>query len=133
MKEMIIIRGLPSSGKSSLAKILASASPNSVAICSADQYFNNGGAYKFDKDCLKDAHAYCKHKAHYECTNGTQLVIIDNTNTTKKEYQYYVDIANHFGYNVRSIIVETTHSNKNDHNVPDETVQKMKRRFKVNL
>jgi predicted kinase len=133
MKEMIILRGLPSSGKSSLAKILAGACPSSV-ICSADNYFvDSYGNYVYNPSHIRFAHQDCQRLARLAAIQASGLIIIDNTNTTEQEYQYYIDLGNQYGYNIRSIVVETTHSNKNDHNVPEKTITKMRNRFKVNL
>lgn len=71
-------------------------------------------------------------------------VIIDNTNTMKKEYQKYVDLAEENGYTViyyvanfngKAFDKETKKWNvnflydNNVHKVPKETIQKMADRF----
>ena len=42
-------------------------------------------------------------------------------------------MADTFGYDVNTIIVESRHDRKSIHNVPDETIEKMKQRFSVKL
>jgi len=45
----------------------------------------------------------------------------------------YYKMAEEFGYTVFSIIVENRHGGVNVHNVPAETIEKMKNRFSVEL
>jgi hypothetical protein len=47
--------------------------------------------------------------------------------------QAYYDLAKSYGYKVNSIIVENRHGGVNEHNVPQETLEKMKQRFEVKL
>jgi predicted kinase len=62
-----------------------------------------------------------------------ERIIIANTNTTEKEMQPYVDLAEQFGYRIFSVIVETRHDGKNNHNVPENTLDKMRERFNLKL
>jgi hypothetical protein len=45
----------------------------------------------------------------------------------------YYKLAEQYGYKVVSLIVENRHGNKNIHNVPDETLEKMESRFQIKL
>jgi hypothetical protein len=105
-KKLIIMRGLPGSGKSSLAQLL---SPN---ICSADDYFvNDDGVYEFDKGKLTDAHEYCLKKCHKYIDDEQNTIVIDNTNSTHNEYKKYVDLAYLHGYT--AVILEIYCINRN--------------------
>jgi hypothetical protein len=42
-------------------------------------------------------------------------------------------LAQKYDYKVVSLIVENRHGNKSVHDVPDETIEKMKKRFEVSL
>jgi predicted kinase len=95
---MVIMRGLPGSGKSSLARILArNLSPN--LICSADSYFETKDGYQFSKDRLSAAHAACLERAEDIVSYGG-TVIIDNTNSRRSEYQKYIDLADENNYDI---------------------------------
>ena len=98
---MIILRGLPGSGKSYLTACDEFAS---AEICSADDYFCMSGEYNFEKDELKKAHDFCYNTCVEYLHNRKDTVIIDNTNSTLKEYKKYIDAGNCFGYMV--IILE---------------------------
>ncbi len=128
-----ILRGLPGSGKSTIAKILASIAD--VIVCSADNLFVNRatGVYQFDKTKLPQAHAEC-YKKFYGCILEGYNVVIDNTNTSEWEYKKYKDFAEKMGYQVHVINVQTNLSDKeladrNVHKVPLETITLMRERY----
>jgi tRNA uridine 5-carbamoylmethylation protein Kti12 len=124
MKAVLIMRGLPGSGKSTVARELAKAVPDSL-IVSADDFFMGG---PIDVKALGHAHAFCQKKFAEALRNGTELVIVDNTNTTKGEIRPYAEKALEFGYelNVMEVPcdVETSVA-RNVHNAPRATIEKM--------
>jgi hypothetical protein len=74
-------------------------------------------------------------------SNGEELIkhsssgriIVSNTFTQEWEMQPYYDLAEKYGYRVYSLIVENRHDGKNQHGVPQETLEKMKNRFEILL
>lgn len=120
--KIIILRGLSGSGKSMLANIINNTYENSV-IFSADQYFiDKEGNYKFVKEDLQKAHQHCYDKInehlHYIENNLKENVkphtlIIDNTNSTIKEYRKYKDLA-YQHKRFRTIILEIECMNKTE-------------------
>lgn len=129
-KTLIIIRGLPNSGKTTFAELMGSPW---FPILSADQYFERNEGYIFKPELLPRAHFYCKVKTEKVMRHGYNRVFVANTFTTEVEIQPYIDLANKYNYRVFRIIVERTHSNTNDHNVPQSTIDKMKGRFSIKL
>ena len=109
-KKMIIMRGVPGSGKSFMAqKFLyeASGGGRSGIILSADQFFiQPNGEYVFDVTKLTQAHASCFRRAIFNTDGGTNLIIIDNTNLSAWEISPYVMIANANGYEHEIINVD---------------------------
>ena len=64
---------------------------------------------------------------------GNSEIVVSNTSTTEKELQPYINLANEYGYNIVSLVIENRHGNKNEHRVPDETLDAMKKRFEISL
>lgn len=125
-KNLFIVRGLPSSGKNTLAEKLCG------TVVSADDYFYKTGEYLFDASKLGVAHDHCKRRVETQMVIGTDIAVA-NTFTTEKEMKPYFELADKYDYTVTTIIMESRHGNKNNHNVPDETVEKMRNRFSIKL
>lgn len=135
-KTLMILRGLPGSGKSTLASIFANGIGNTedISIREADHYFyDEAGKYNFDLSKLHQAHMACQAGVVGDMIEGVSLILLSNTSTTEKELKPYVLMAETYGYNVVSLIVENRHGSKSVHGVPEETLNKMKERFSVKL
>jgi predicted kinase len=134
---MFLIRGIPGSGKSTFANHIW----NEYAICEADKYFidKETGEYKFDASKLKDAHEWCRSevetrmKEHHLNPQYYPEIAVSNTFTQEWEMQNYLDLADKYGYQVVSLIVENRHGGSNVHNVPEETLDRMRQRFEIKL
>ena len=132
---MLIIRGYPGLGKSTIAKALQQLFGNDgVSVVEADSFF--GPHCPFSFDLLTAAHddAQCRARAALEDLN-TRLVVISNTNTTAWEYSSYIRIAQESNIPVLVAILtlDTNASIKdidNIHDVPAEKVQKMALRLR---
>ena len=137
MRTLIILRGLPGAGKSSFANFMWS----SGVIFEADKYFYDGyGNYNFDASKLHEAHKWCQFQVENAMISNKETdgkyypeIVLSNTSTTEKELQPYLDLAAKYDYKVVSLIVENRHGNKSVHGVPDETMEKMKKRFDIKL
>jgi predicted kinase len=127
MKELILLRGLPGSGKSSLAKSFGG------MHIEADMFFMKDGEYKFDATKLRYAHEWCQNVVEAWMDEGEELIVVSNTFTQEWEMDYYYTLAKEAGYIVHSVIVENRHGSKNIHNVPEEKLEQMKNRFEVKL
>ena len=126
MKTAYIMRGIPGSGKSTVAKALAGA--NGV-IHSTDSYFMVDGKYQFDPSKLGAHHTSNLSSFAESCRVGIEVVICDNTNINPAHYQPYYDIAENMGYMVHVLTVggisaETAFA-RNSHGVPLHAVQRM--------
>lgn len=129
MGTLILLRGLPGSGKTSFAKTLN----HNGNHFEADMYFYKNEKYEFDVDNLIHAHNWCFNKTKTAIRNNEGVVVVSNTFTRKRELQNYIDLANEFNYKVISLIVENRHGRESIHNVPEETISKMKNRFDIEL
>lgn len=128
---LILLRGVPGSGKSSTAQLLSSM--YEIAHIEADHYFiDSEGNYNFKPSELSKAHEYCQNVCRVALNSGSDI-IVSNTSTTEKEVQTYKDIAAECGANFISLIVENRHGGENVHNVHSEKIQQMKDRFSIKL
>lgn len=132
MYNVIILRAVQGAGKSTFAKLLEQTMPNTV-ICSADDYFMQDGVYNFDATKLADAHQHCRGLFVGSMIDSVNTIIVDNTNATEKDVQWYVDKAKEEGYRVTSLVVENRHGSNSVHNVPEESRKRTADRIKGSL
>ena len=131
-KTLFILRGLPGSGKTTLAKSIG------AVHFEADMYFMVGKEYKFDVTKLKQAHAWCQDQVRISMKNsdnkiGDLRIAVSNTFTQEWEMEPYVEMAKEYGFKVFTLIVENRHGGVNQHEVPEDKIELMKNRFEVKL
>lgn len=137
VKIMVLMRGLPGSGKTSLAKIIKG---RSGVILSTDDFFcNEEGLYRYDPHRLPEAHGWNKHRALVKVQEGRTPVIIDNTNVQAWEMKPYIIMALHHGYEVDILEPETSWkfnpkelAKRNIHGVPKYKISEMKEHYDSN-
>jgi hypothetical protein len=65
--------------------------------------------------------------------NLNDVIVVSNTFTQEWEMKPYFDLANTYGYQVFSLVVENRHGGSNQHGVPEDKVQIMRDRFEIKL
>jgi predicted kinase len=120
MSKLILIRGLPGSGKSTMAKALG------IYHFETDQYFMVDGMYKFDAEKLNEAHGACLHHTRIAMSARVDIVV-SNTFTQLWELQPYLDIAHSKSYEVE--IITATGNFGSVHGVPDAAIEAMRNRW----
>ena len=130
---VLILAGLPGSGKSKLAKELGELHPN-TRILSSDDYFMRNGECRFNPSELGRAHDRCWRRylntfqmsAIFSRTGG--LAIVDNTNTSPFELAPYVRYAKGLEVPVLTLFVKRRYElclRDQTHGVSLETMQRM--------
>lgn len=132
MKELILLRGVPGSGKSTAARLLG-ANEAGYAHYEADMFFMKDGKYKFEPTQLKMAHNWCQIQTEKAMANDITIIIVSNTFTQEWEMERYLELAKYYDYQVTSLIVENRHGGENVHGVSTDKVQAMKARFEIKL
>lgn len=119
MGKVLILVGVPGSGKSYFTKQYLAKHPGEYVVCSADHHFErlaaakkaemeasgdpeaaNAPSYVFDFMQLRQAHMDCQKKFLLSLESQIPIIIVDNTNITKKERHFYVQEALKAGYEV---------------------------------
>lgn len=124
--KLIFVRGLPGSGKSTFARNMIANDSNMVKFEADDSFYDDNGNYNFDPSKLWAAHKICQHWVKVNLADGKD-VIVSNTSTVFKEIENYVIYAkrNEHPIEVHTMLTEYG----SIHNVPEETMQKMRDRF----
>lgn len=126
MPKLIMFIGIPGSGKTTAAKKFQAAWPTSIAIYEADMFFEKDGKYKWNPNLLGQAHKWCFNNVEDELKNGNS-VIVSNTFLTPRERKPYFELAKK--YNAEVMVFTCSGEYQNVHNVPSETIERMKQKY----
>ncbi|MGZ3883549.1 MAG: ATP-binding protein [Bacteroidia bacterium] len=133
MHSLVLLRGLPGSGKTTLAVELSERGKYSVF--SVDDYFTDPatGAYNFEFDKNHLAYKRCEENTRRSMEQGMPKIFVDNTFTLEWELEPYFKLASEFDYRVFVLTVENRHDGKNIHDISDEQLTKMAQKYRVVL
>ncbi len=128
---LYLVRGVSGAGKSTFAATLANSL--GIAYYEADAFFvNRNGEYNFKPELLHAAHSHCEYGVKMDLGRSFS-VVVSNTSTTEKEVKVYQDIAKEHNANFVSLIVENRNDTMSVHDVPEDVLQKQRKRFSVKL
>ncbi|XP_039376903.1 uncharacterized protein LOC120396072 isoform X3 [Mauremys reevesii] len=138
-KLLLILRGLPGSGKTTLSHILLGQNRDGV-VFSTDDYFRQQDGYTYNVAQLGDAHDWNQKRAKQAMDQGRSPIIIDNTNTQAWEMKPYVEMALGKGYRVEFHEPDTWWKfdpeeleKRNKHGVPREKIAQMLERYEYQM
>ena len=133
-KNLILVRGVSGSGKTTFVEEFIENVSLSIAT---DDFFYNEGVYTFDHSYLAEYHQRCIESVVSEMespsTEDYCNIVVHNTFTKEWEMQAYFDLAEKYGYNVYTIIVENRHNSESIHNVPNDVIKAQRDRFEIIL
>ncbi len=122
---LIILRGIPGSGKSTFIK---NNHPD-AKVCSADHYFTEAdGTYTWNREEASQAHEECKLKCERYMSNKEKKIIIDNTNIHWYEMEPYIHLSEEYNYSLSFIRIDANVEDaikRNIHDVPPEVIRRM--------
>lgn len=133
MQKIVILMGLPGSGKSTWARAMRDR--EGAEVVSADHYFDGGPTGEdpkvpFDPRDLGKAHAACFMRFLTLVRTWERTVIVDNTNTALVDLAPYVAVANAYGVSCELRHFPCTmafSAGNNIHNVPEPVIARMGR------
>lgn len=143
-KLFIILRGLPGSGKSHLARSIVrncnKGNDYGSHIFSTDDYFIKNGVYNYNFKKLTEAHMWNQTRVLRALSCNVNPIIVDNTNTCMWEMRSYAGFGVQYGYVLEVLepytswcfnVKELAHRNK--HNVPKDRIRDMSDRYEKNI
>ncbi len=131
-KKLVIMRGLPGSGKSDAAKRFVG---NGI-IHSTDDFFIVDGVYVFDERNVSRFHRFNFLSSVGSMQRGLSPIIVDNTNIVASDCMDYVEVGKAYDYEI--IVVEPSAEwafdieelvKRNTHGVPRETLVEMLEKY----
>jgi predicted kinase len=132
MNSLIVLRGLPGSGKTTLAQVL---SESKWPVFSVDGYFTNKetGEYYFEYNKNHLAYRHCQEQVEAAMQANTEKIFVDNAFTLEWELQPYFELAAANGYSIFVLTVEHRHQGVNTHGVSHDQLKRMAEKYKVVL
>ena len=100
-RTLFLIRGLPSSGKSTFAGGLFWLGEE-PRIFEADTYFYIDGKYVFDPKKLPAAHEDCRQRVEHAAEFSSTHLVVSNTFTQRWEMEPYIELSRIFGLGLMS-------------------------------
>lgn len=114
---LYIIRGLPGTGKSTLAQWLG------VTYFEPNMYFMKGGKYVYDRNKLSDAVKWCNGNVRYNLKMGLD-VAVTGTMTKAKNVLSHVNFCE--ANNINYMVINCIKFYENIHEVPNDVMKRMK-------
>lgn len=132
MKSLILLRGLPGSGKTALAKLLSEA--GKYPVFGIDDYFTDtSGNYNFRFEDNFKAYEFCRSRTEEAMKTGAEKIFLDNVFSLEWEMDPYFKLASEYAYQVHVVTVENRHHSENRHGVSAEQIQRMAEKYQVVL
>lgn len=132
MSEVVILRGISGSGKSSLKNVLNEMCIDAgitVSMHSTDDYQMIDNVYKFDKKKLGYFHSLNLEAFKKSLIDGINIVVCDNTNLKYRDYKKYIEAGRDIDADVVAVIFHPDdydkHVKRNAHNVSEDVILSM--------
>ena len=133
-KTLLLIGGLPGSGKTSLTKVVANPYGHfqqAPAFAADDYFYTSEGVYQFNHEELPAAHQACQARTERAMRHEEPLIIVHNTFTQYWETIPYRVLAEEYNYRLHFVTlgdggesIDTLHK-RNEHDVPREALVRM--------
>lgn len=126
MRTLYIIRGIPGTGKTTLANQLTEGD-DGIRHSADDFFYNEDGEYQFDKERLPEAHQSCQWRVKKSMQDEIGRIAVDNTNIELWQVAPYLNMALDYGYTPVIIKCETNFGSI--HDVPVSTIEDMREKY----
>lgn len=119
--QLVLIRGLPGSGKTTLAREIALGC--GYVHLEGDMYFEGETGYEHERDQIDDAQRWCFRATRDAVVAGTK-VVVTGVFSKPSQFRKYLDLTSSV------LVIECTGDYGSTHDVPEEVLARMKRRWK---
>jgi len=133
-KRLILMRGLPGSGKSTKAKAI----PHARVMSTDDYWIRPDGKYDWNAKLIFDAHRWNQRRVEESMQFWYPTIVVDNTNIRIAHMLPYYDLAREYSYEVDLMWSDTSWAwdpeecmKRCTHNVPLESIKKMLEDYEV--
>ena len=120
-KTLYIIRGLPGSGKTTLARKMA---PH-TNVASDDFMIDEEGNYCFDMARLAETHKKCEQQVFMWMEQDQPVIAVHNVFSLMKFMEPYIELAYRYDYTI--VILECQSNFNSEHAVSDQVLRRMAR------
>ena len=128
-QKLILVRGVPGSGKTTFANRLFSRCPTSIRTGRGivnwenDMFFMKNGKYEWSRERLPDAIEWCNSHVVQSLMRGA-TVIVSNTFIKHVHMCELINAADALG--IHQVVFRMTGKHKDIHNVPKDIVENMR-------
>jgi predicted ABC-type ATPase len=135
MNTLYIFRGVPGSGKTTVAELLKSFMSEGVCkVFSADDHLTDSeGNYKWSKEDSAIAHDKSFYDTSRAMRKSVKNIFVCNVFLKRRSTRRYTKLAEANNYRIVSLIVENYHGSENVHDVPEDIVQSQRDSFQFKL
>lgn len=136
-KLLVIIRGLPGSGKSLVAKLLTRS--GGIAVSVDDFLTNPNGQYEFSKGNFIAAQEACRSFCRELMVSGQELIVLHNTMAQAWEAKDYFEMAQEHNYSTQIVSLydnglnDTELSKRCIHFMPMHLIQKIRHKWDLDV
>lgn len=131
--ELFLVRGVPGSGKTTVAEIVEGLSDSVFKIAADDFFVKEDGSYDFDGSKLGEAHKFCKDQTKNAMKDEFDLILVHNTFVQRWEMLEYYKLALMNNYRVHTLITENRHESSSIHDIPSSKIEEKKEEFEFKL
>lgn len=130
MKRLLLVRGLPGSGKSSLARMFFPEADYHVV--EQDMFCYENGVYVWKAEEVVNNSHRCLALTQKHLEEGNNVAVC-NTFVKEAHLRPYLELAERYGYKVAVITVNNYHGGENTHQVPQPIIDRMAQEFEHRL
>jgi len=130
MNNLWLIRGLPGSGKSTIAEYIQknlNKDLNGIAYCTIFSHDYRG------TKAFKESQSLIESEVDKCMATGIPNIIVHNVMSEGWEYETLIHMAEDYDYRIFSLVVEDRHGSDSVHTIPQQSLNRAEEKFKIQL